>query len=51
MSDLDRNYASYISSSEYSDVGKHSFSSQMLKGIELPCYDFPSFKWLNVEQF
>jgi hypothetical protein len=33
---------------DYQDVGKHSFLPRLLPGLQQPCLDFPSFKWLNV---
>ena len=36
---------------EYKDVGKHSFSSKLHSGVQVPCCDFPSFKWLGVNSF
>ena len=32
---------------EYQDVGKHSFLPKLSPGIQQPCVDFPSFKWIN----
>lgn len=32
---------------EYQDVGKHSFLPKLLPGIELPCVDFPSLRWIG----
>lgn len=36
---------------EYKDVGRHSFSSKIHQGAQVPHYDFPSFKWLGVNSF
>lgn len=33
---------------DYQDVGKHSFLPKLLPGVQLPCIDFPSLKWLGV---
>jgi hypothetical protein len=48
LKDLPYDYVSSKIHSEYSDVGKYSFTSTLDKKVIVPCYDFPSFKWLNV---
>lgn len=35
---------------DYHAVGDMQFKAEINKGAELPCVDFPSFKWLNVRK-
>jgi hypothetical protein len=32
------------------EVGKYSFKAEINPKATLPCYDFPSFKWLDVTE-
>lgn len=36
---------------EYKNVGEYVFSSSIHPKAELPCVDFPSFRWLDVKEF
>lgn len=35
---------------DYAEVGKFSFESKILNGVQTPCPGFPSFKYLNVTE-
>lgn len=49
LKSLQANYATVELLYDYQDVGKHSFLPKLLAGVELPCVDFPSLKWLGVQ--
>ena len=47
LRDLDRDCSSLMLNSEYESVGTDSFKPMLLKGVELPCPGYASFKTLN----
>ena len=49
LKSLAANYASVELLFDYQDVGKHSFLPGLLPGVQLPCFDFPSLKWLGAQ--
>ena len=51
MSDLKENFTRFKVNDEYKSVGAHSFVSKILPNVISPCFEFPSFKWLNVVKF
>mmetsp|Transcript_30309 Transcript_30309/g.29622 ORF Transcript_30309/g.29622 Transcript_30309/m.29622 type:complete len:146 (+) Transcript_30309:289-726(+) len=47
---LEQNLVTSVIQQDYQKVGSFSFSPDIHPKAEIPCYDFPSFHWLNVKE-
>jgi 5'-3' exonuclease len=50
MRELSNDYTSMQHHNDYEKVGTFGFSSKLLEGVNTPCVDFPSLKWLAVNE-